>query len=185
MTAPFISSEDLAAYTKIDTLDSLLAQIALDAACETVRGFCDQGLDEATSTDAWLDGTGSATIRLPRFPVSALTALAVSVDRADAAPETLTENTDFVLNTETGVLTRIDGGVFYESPQSVKVSYTHGYSTVPSDARLVALQVAARIYELGMVENESVGGISATYVAGAGQLTDAEKDALYRYRRSS
>jgi hypothetical protein len=187
MSVPFISSADLAAYTKIGeaSLDSDLALIALDSGCQAVRNFCAQPLDQATDTDVWLDGNGAARIRLPRFPVSDIASLVVYTDRTDTAPETLVENTDYVWDGETGIVTRIDGYVFPASAQNIKITYTHGSATVDASARLVALQVAARVYEVGMVENESLGGVSTTWVKGAGQLTPDEKHALHHLRRSS
>jgi len=182
MTAPFISSADLAAYTVNDSLNSDLAVIALDAACESVRGHVDQALELTSVTDEWRDGNGTGSMLLP-FPLTALTSLVVYADRTDTAPDTLVANTDYVVNLTTGVVNRIDGGRFTLGRQNVKVSYSFGYVTVPSDARLVALQVAARIYEIGMVENESVGGVSQAYVKGAGQLTLDEKHALRRHRK--
>lgn len=184
MSAPFISSADLAAYLHIDVeLEGDLAVIALDAACERVRGYVDQPLDVTTDTDYWLNGNGAEALLLPRFPVTAVSALSVYTDRTDTAPEVLVQNTDYVLDAEKGIATRIDGSCFTRGVQNIKVTYTHGSATVPSDARLVALQVAARIYEVGQVENESAGGVSQTYVQGAGNLTRDEKDVLRRYKR--
>lgn len=185
MSAPFISSDDLANYLHLDDETELLsglALIALDAACERVRGFVGQPLDSTTDTNYWLDGNGQPRLVLPRFPVE-VSALSVYDDRTDTDPEVLVLNTDYVVDEEAGIVTRIDGYVFERGAQNIKVTYTHGYATVPSDARLVALQVAARIYEVGQVENESVGGVSQTYVKGAGNLTLDEKDVLRRYRR--
>lgn len=185
MSTPFISSADLAAYTKVAEagLDSDLALIALDAACEAVRGYADQPLDETTDTNVWFDGSGANMLILPRFPVTAIGALVVSDDRTDSDPETLVQNADYVFNSDDGIVRRIDGYVFPFGYQNIKVTYTHGRATVGSDARLVALQVATRIYDVGMVESESLGGASTTWVKGAGQLTTDEKHALHRYRR--
>jgi len=182
MSSPFISSADLAAYTRDDYLDSALALIALDAACEAVRGYVDQNLEAATSTDVWQDGDGSASLLLPVFPVTSVTAVTVYTDKTDTAPEVLVLDTDYVVDSGPGMVHRIDGGVFTRGRQNVKLTYAAGYSVVPSDVRMVALQVAARIYEVGMVENDSAGGMSATYVKGAGALTVDEKHTLRRYR---
>lgn len=183
MTTPFITSADLLAYVVADALESDLANIALDAACEVVRGYCDQLLETTTVTDGYLDGTGGSLLMLPAFPVTAIAALSVYADRTDTSPEVLVENTDYVLDGARGAVWRIDGGVFTAGRQNIKTTYTYGASTVPTDAQLVALQVAARIYAVGMTESESLGGVSITYVKGAGSLTQNEKDSLRRYRR--
>lgn len=182
MATPFITSADLASYTQNDALDSGLAIIALDAASQAVRAYCDQDLDVTTYTSRWLNGKGTRHLVLPNFPINTITALTAYTLRDDASPESLTENVDYVLDYKTGVITRIDGGVFANDRQNVSVSYTYGKASIASDIRLVALQVAARIYEVGIVTNESNGGQSATYMEGAGQLNRNEKDALRRYR---
>ncbi len=182
VTAPFISSADLAAYTRDDYLESALALIAIDAACEAVRGYVDQELETATSTNVWQDGDGSASLLLPVFPVTSVTAVSVYTDKTDTAPEVLVLDTDYVVDSGPGMVHRIDGGTFTRGRQNVKLTYAAGYATVPSDVRMVALQVAARIYEVGMVENDSAGGMSATYVKGAGSLTTDERHTLRRYR---
>lgn len=182
MTAPFISSADLAAYIKEDSVDDALATIAIDAACERVRGYVHQELGATSVVDEWIDGTGTSVLFLDAMPVNNVTAVSASLDRTDTLPETLVLNTDYVVKSKHGIIKRIDGGVFPYGAQNIKVSYDYGSATVPSDARLVALQVAARIYDVGQIENESLGGMSATYVAGAGNLTPDEKDMLRRYR---
>lgn len=182
MSTPFISTGDLAAYVKESSLDSELAIIATDAACSSVRAFVHQNVELTTATDAWVDGTGTARVLLPHFPLTSISALSVYADRTDTSPEVLVENTDYVLNYGSGVLDRIDGGTFDQGEQNVKATYVYGASTVPADIRLVALQVAARIYETGIVKNEYVGGVSATYLEGAGQLNADERRALRSYQ---
>ena len=181
MANPFISSVDLAAYTVNDSLNSDLAAIALDAACEAVRGYVDQGLETGTVTGGWLNGSGSKLLVLPVFPATC-SAVSVYSDRSDTAPDVLVLNTDYVVDESRGVLERIDGGVFVKGRQNIEVTYAYGTDTVPSDARLVALQVAARIYVVGIVQSESTGGVSATYLEGGGTLNADERHALRRYR---
>lgn len=182
MTAPFISSADLSAYLRDDNPDTNLTAIALDAGCERVRGYCNQDLGTASVVDEWQDGSGTGLLFLPVMGVTAVPTVMTYLDRTDTAPATLTLNTHYVLKGKTGVLMRIDGEVFPQGGQNIKVSYDYGVATVPADARLVALQVAARIYAVGQAVSESVGGISVNYVEGAGNLTRDEKDTIRRYR---
>lgn len=183
MTTSFITGDELAAYIGSDwPLDSTLANLAVDGACEAVRGYVDQNVESTTETNAYLDGNGLDNMVLPHFPLISISALSVYVDRTDTAPEVLVENTDYVVNYGRGIVSRIDGGVFTKGRQNIKLTYVYGNATVPADVRVVALQVASRIYEVGMVKSDSAGGVSATYVEGAGSLTGNEKDLLRRYR---
>lgn len=186
MTAPFISSADLSDYLKLPAgvIDEGLATIAVDAACQVVRDYVDQPLDGATVTDKYLDGTGTATLILPAFPVASVSSVVLYADRTDTSPDTLAVNVDYVEDLERGVLHRIDGDVWTEGRQNVKVTFVASYASVPSSIRLVALQVAARVYEVGMTKSASVAGVSETYVEGGGSLTDDEREVLRGYRRS-
>lgn len=90
-----------------------------------------------------------------------------------------------------------DAGIVYYMPDYVRTTWpageviieaTTGYGVdaneedVPSTVSGVALQCAARIYDIGMVRNENVAGYSVNYVEGAAGLTSYEKDILAHHR---
>lgn len=179
------TSDELVAYLRIvaGTEDSTLLQLALDGAERRVLEYTGQdALTTTTETDAYLDGTGVAGLQLPAYPVSDVAAVSVYSDRTDTDPEVLVENTDYVWNGATGIVHRIDGGVFTRGRQNVKVTYTYGESSAPADVKVVVLQVASRIYDVGMTTQGSIGGVQETYVQGAGNLTRDEKDTLRRLK---
>lgn len=180
----YASSAELGAYLRITDLDSTLATLALEAADEAIDSYLDQRLEAGTSTDARFDGNGTKYLALDHLPVNAVSSLTLYT--ADlSSSETLVSGTDFILDSDRGVLHRYDGGVFTAGRQNVKATFTYGYATIPATVRAVALQVAARVYDVGQVEAESLGGYSATYVKGGAALTADERLALYPWRRSS
>lgn len=183
VAVPYISSLDLQAYLRLPegVLNSDMSAIALDSATEVVSDYCSQKFSTTSFTDLWLDGWGTVLLDLKQFPVLTFTALSTySADRS--GEEALTENVHYILDYAKGLAYRVDGGIFPKGRLNIKASFTAGYATVPSPVRLVSLQMAARIYEFGMMTGESTGSYSGTYVPGAGSLTREEKDVLRRYR---
>lgn len=185
MTEPFISSDvDLAAYLRLDLTDDDLGVIAVDAACEVIRGYTGQVLNKVTDDEISLDGTGTDALLLPQLPVTSVT----TVVEDDTE---LVVDTDYVLGSG-GVLYRLFSGIqasvsnWCMGRQNVDVTYTHGYdlagSGVPSDIRIVAVQIAARIYDTGQVNRETIGSYNVEYVQGGAGLTAYEKNVCDKYR---
>lgn len=183
MTTPFIDETDLAAYLHVDDLDNDdLATIAIDAACEVVRGWLDQEVNQNTGDTVVLDGNPSDVLLLPELPVTAVTTVKVDYDTDNPTTLVAGADDDYVLG-DGGMLYRIDGGNWDYGRQSIQVTYTHGWSSVPTDIKMVALQVAARIYDAGHAVRESVGSYNVEYIPGAAGLNDYEKAVLRKYRR--
>lgn len=181
--ASIIGDEDLEAYLHRPLLpeEADLALIATDSASEVVRDYCHQDFTAATNQTVILDGTGTQWLLLPQTPVNAVDS--VQVDYGLSSVDTLTEGQDDeYLWYADGRLFRV-GTTWPSDPQSVAVQYDYGYATIPASVRMVALQVAARIFSQGLVRQESVGGYSATYAsADMGGLAPAEERVLSRYR---
>lgn len=180
MSTPFISETDLGLYLR-QTLDAdALAVIATDAACQLVREFLNQDLDVATADVVSINGSGTDVLLLPELPVTAVTTVVLALTDGSSA-ETLVAGTDYKVSLPLGLLFHLTN-VWTRGRENVEVTYTHGYATVPSDIRLVALHVAARIYDHPGVVQESTGSYSATYEAAGLGLTAGEKVALTKHK---
>lgn len=183
MAHPFVSIVDLEEYLGY-TVDTDKAKIALDSACEILRTVCSQDLDFVADDVVILDSDGSDTLLLPELPVYEVASV------VGPGSITLVEGTDYVVYPEDGLIrTKSHYSTFQRSRGDYTVTYTHGYvsdSTVPglpanviewpSSVRIVALQLATRIYDQGIVSSESVGGVSMSYAAPESiVLTDRER----------
>lgn len=180
LTAPFISVPELAAFLhrEIDP-DDELAEMACDSGSEIVRDYCRQQFNFVEDDEVRLDGSGTDAIMLPELPIVDVTEVSVEGE---------------ALDTDQYILGDVNAGILYRLPVTstwtegrgnVMVTYSHGYSisgpgNVPSGVRIVAIYVAARIWDQGIVMNESVGGYSAGYSDAL--LTPAEKQILARHR---
>jgi hypothetical protein len=167
--ADFIDEADLGVYLQRDFIDDSnnadpLATFAVTAACDVIRTYTNQHLNVVVNDDIKVDGTGTDALLLPEHPVANVASVAIGDD------EPLTEDEDYVVGPYTGIVYRLNGQAWPRGRQNISVTYTHGYDieagdsssgfgsspslgfsvpAVPETVRLVALQVAARIYAAG------------------------------------
>jgi hypothetical protein len=164
------------------SLDTYTATQALEVATGWIQEALGQKIFEVLNETVTLDG-GERTLYLPQRPVIAVGAVS-TLDR---------DGTVFapVLNTDYRVrgARLIWQGIGRVWPESVTVTYSHGYASnaIPQGLRGLCLDVAARIYHNpAALTSKTVGGVSWTKSAGdtrgAGGLTEAEQMALAVHR---
>lgn len=185
---PFISIVDLQNYME-RTVEPNKAAIALDSACDTVTVAVGQKLEYVADDVVVLDSNGDEYLLLPELPVYEVTSV------VGPGAIALVEGTDFELDLEQGAIQTIyQGYKFLKGRKIYTVTYTHGYVSDaaapglhpdviewPSAVRIVALQLASRIYDQYIVKQETVGGASYIYSADESIiLTSKEKSILER-----
>lgn len=203
---PFISTADLEAYMELDAGDltgSNMAIIALDSACEIVRGYISQTVNLVEDDVVLFNGNGRPRLILPEMPVVNVTA--VTEDTTELTPDD-----DWYVD-RAGILHRKTAyEVWPVGVGNIEVTYTHGWAAieadvdeengicrVPSDIRRVALGIARRVYtstgaESGGIVQETMGSYSYTQDNSSsssggdgGDLLDGERVVLDRYRVGS
>lgn len=186
MAIPFISREDLSDYLGRDLTTSDGAMEAIDAACQICRDVAQQSFDVVTAGTAIFDGSGTDALVLRELPVSAVSEVLIDDSAVD----------DWVLK-DNGVLVRksatfsssvwsngLPPSIWPLGRQNITVTYDHGYSTVPSSVRMVALSIAARLVIQGVAQFETVGDVSVRYGTNATDLTKGEERILRLARPS-
>lgn len=176
MLLPFISTADLQAYLKLPTglIDPDLATISIDAGCQAVVDWLNQELETTTITSYSPDiKVEDGAIILPNFPIQEVASLSNEGNAADLD--------GFRLFPSSGMLIPRTGSSVSLSGEYA-ATYTYGYDEIPSTPRMVAMQIAMRIYEFAMYRQETIGPLQASYASGEGQLTENERDALFPYR---
>ncbi len=198
--ASFCTVADLAAFLQIAiAADNASALAAIQEASAAIQNHCRQVIEEVEDDEYTFDvGSAQTKLFLPELPVT-------EVSDVVENDETLTATDDYKLG-RNGVLHRISN-YWYPGVQTVTVTYTHGYATIPQDIVDVCARAAARRYQAGLraaqtggvagVQAQTLGDYSVTYgseqsggggeggvlgASGAPILLPGEKLALNRYR---
>jgi hypothetical protein len=219
MTDPFVSIDDLSDIVGTDLTTDDVATIVLDAACQTVRDYLGHivNLTEETIT---LDGNGRPRMLLPQPPVREVSEVIIVAGADDGTDLTL-EVTDYAVERKRLLHYTPDSSMYswVIGPWpylgwplglgNIQITYEHGwdvsepdsapppgYERVPSSIRKVALDLAARSYDLsiagstaGAVTSRQLGRFRETFDAGSTTtlniqgLLDDEMSRLAPYRQ--
>lgn len=165
-------------HIEIDSED-VAANLALDAATSVIEDYIGQRiLSPEQPEDIRLNGTGDRLLLLPGQPCSVAEVTVIEGDEEVV----LEDEVDYYLDGQAGILYRLDG-VWELGKGNIRVSITIGREEVPAALKMVAIQIAARLWDQGLAASESMNGYSITYASQAGVgLTDYEKQILDLYR---
>ncbi|MFE2106641.1 hypothetical protein ACFXAF_12350 [Kitasatospora sp. NPDC059463] len=158
--------------------EAALADLLLDLAAGAVEEETGQSLEH--STDAvLLDSTGGVRLVLPRWPVTAVSAVTLT-----NSGTTLVAGTDYTWSAA-GILYR-RGACWPHGPRAVDALVSAGHAPVPRGVRAIVLRLAkAAMLTPGVLSQETLGDHSVTYASPeeAGMvLTEADRRTLSAYR---
>jgi hypothetical protein len=176
---PFIDAQDIVDYIGVGGTTDPGMLIALDSACDICRTIAEQDFNAGTATVS-LDGTGTDCLLLAQRPV--LNAGTVLVNGGTVTDYMLTA--DGRLLRGSAVSSTCTLPVWPMGRQNVQVTYEYGYTEVPRDVRMVALQIAARIVVQGVTVRETQGDLSVDYATAATDLNANELRILRKYRKA-
>lgn len=138
-----------------ERINALLASVTVWA-----ESYCDRKFVSASRTE-YLNGHDHAVLNLPSPPVTALTSVHVSTTwpRAYGSAELLVNGTEYLLtqNQNTAQLWRA-GGTWPDGPETVKVIYTSGYTTIPADLERAAIEIITVKLQRGKHQSYHVAG---------------------------
>lgn len=172
MTA-LASAADFSAYLGDDVSESPRAAALLDIASDLVRAYTRQTISAVVGDVALLRADGSVWLHLPERPVTHITELSVGGVTAPPAEYAWTA----------------DGTVVWRAwavGTVVRVTYDHGYVTIPGDIRSAVLALASRLWQNPHgIRSESEGNYSVSYGGDFSALSAMERQILNRYRLSA
>lgn len=175
------TADDLRVLLRLPALDAAqtaLAELLLDLATGAVQAEAGQPLEESEDT-VTVDGTGTAKLVLPRWPVTAVDQV-IEIDR-DGVETALTEPDDYHWSAA-GILVR-RRGCWPAHPKAVRVTPTAGYAVIPDDLRNVVLRTARRGWDNPAgVSMERLGDWQASYTAAGVELSESDLRIISRYR---
>ena len=153
------------------TTEAVLVGELIDAAQGHMERIAARTLESASRTETF-DAPESPMIWLENTPVTAVASVVVD-------GTTLTVTDDY-LYTSSGRITRVANGIprhwATRKAQTVVVTYTGGYVTVPEDLKDICARVAARAWQAGEAYESApagAGGIRQVSLAGSDSVTFA------------
>lgn len=195
----FCAVSDMAAFLQV-AIDpaNVSALRAIDEATAAIQDYCEQTIELVEDDEYTFDvATRQTKLFLPELPVT-------EVSKVEEDGDELTVTDDYKLGNH-GILYRIDD-FWYEGIQTVTVTYSHGYLTIPRTVKDVCTRAAARAFQAGLtaamlagvsgLRSGSLGAYSVTLAdgttpidgsnlgaSGAVILLPSEKRMLDRYKR--
>lgn len=169
------SVAELRSFAQIPELPDAASTLALDGVSALVRAACHRTFAATEGEVAFLPGSGSYSLLLPKLPVVDVTEILEAP--GSTSERELVAGTNFEWD-EDGLVRRIDGGIFLRRLRFYKVTYDHG-TAVPDDVKLLVLRVCARavINPEGLTQ-ENVPGGGATFGFDATRLAVLSKPDL-------
>lgn len=179
---PLATSEDLSAYLQRD-VPADQAEVSLRIASAVVRGYTGQTISFVAGDVMVLEGGGS-TVVLPQRPIVVDDDNPiVVVELAEYGTGNLTATEDLTYTRFQDELRRYCGTW---SPR-VRVTCSHGYTTVPGDVTATVLDIAGRsLTNPSGLRSVTIDDYSRTYASetlGGASLSDANRLSLANYRR--
>lgn len=175
MPEAFATVAELAALTDRELPDDDPgAQLALELATGAVQTYARQRLTLVDDDTAELLADRHGYVELPERPVLGVTAVELD-DGTTLAPSAYAWGA--------GRLWRVDGA---RLTGRVRVTYAHGFATVPDDVRGVVLAAAARLLDNpDSTRSAQLGGVSTTAALLGLELGEHERATMRRYRRTT
>ncbi len=165
-----INGQDLISLEDFKTLgevtsnqhDAKLEEL-INSVSQLVKTYCGQSfLDfySTNKTEFFTKNFSSHIVELGESPIVEIT----SVEERDAPTSsytTLTENTDWVLDSTTDSLFRVSGSNYKNwetGPNAVKVVYKAGYETLPQDLRLAVVDLIMYYHKNEQKQRQTIAG---------------------------
>ena len=184
---PLATVDQLAAYLQQPlAANDPSATLMLGIASAMVRDELQQDLDYVADDVVLLDPINGAFLTLPQMPVTAVS-MVEYWDLALTVPGwTTADPSTYTVSKRLGMLSLLpDLGVLWPTtPESYRVTYSHGFNPIPNGLVGVCLGVAARTYSTPAgAESERIGGYQVKYAMQADGFNPLEKVVLDRYRQ--
>lgn len=158
------------------------AELLLDLADGVIEDETGQSLEASTDT-VILDGSGTAKLVLPRWPVTAVTSVTLLKDDGDDEDLTYGEDHDYTWSAA-GVLTR-KGACWPCGDRSVQAVVTAGFTVIPAGVRRIELRLCAAAWSNpSNLTAETLGDLSRSFNAQdiGMELSDKDRKTLGAYR---
>jgi len=166
------------------TADDTLLTDLLTRLQEAADSYLDRKIEQASYTEQY-DGDGTDRLLTRQWPIISVTSVYDDVDRVFGS-DALIAAADYVVYKDRGII-QLDGLTFASGIQNVKVIYSAGYGTVPTDLVQALIElIAARFRQKEMqgLKSLSLGAYSISFDPGKDELSDEVRATFDSYRRT-
>lgn len=193
-----IAATAVQTFLGISTEGTNLATIA-SFVDKWIKNYLGRDIEETTysgATGEKISGDGTDTLILTQYPITSDETAIVIVEAGTTLSSDVWYNAATYENgvyKKSGIIKRIDGGVWAVGNQNITVTYKAGYATAPVDITFTALMMAVDLYNemmnsrkgnSGPIQSEKVGQYAVTYASlASGILPEKYKAVLDNYRR--
>lgn len=173
----YATPADLASFMSVPSVDTASATLFLQIVADEIDDYCGQSLGHQDVVALLVDGTGSADLVLPGFPVTAVAS--IEILQADGTWRLLVNGTDYAWSSA-GIVRRtfpntdpsapsLVTPAWPALPSSIRVSYSRGEGVASAAIQGVNLSAAARMMSNPLaLQSEQIGGMSLRYGAKSG-----------------
>ncbi|MDN4645364.1 hypothetical protein [Arthrobacter sp. PsM3] len=176
--------QDLAAFSQqAIAADDATAIFLLKVASGMIRAFLDQTVTLMPDDVEYLDPVNSSFASLRELPVVSVSTVEISPD--GGLTWAVVPASSYKVSRRTGTITARQGSSvrWPADEESWRVTYTHGYQSVPPELAGVCCGLAARYYSTPIaVDMERVGQRQVKYNIEAGGFSAMESMALSGFR---
>jgi len=136
-----------------DSHDTLIEYL-IDDVGALLEAYCDRHFSANTYTE-YHNGTGSNYILTKEWPINSITSLYDDPDRSFTSAS-LIDSDNYTFIADEGKIVLIEENVvlniymttlFQKGVQNIKIIYNAGYTTVPSDLKLIAAEIMMKKYK--------------------------------------
>lgn len=156
-----ITKEEFKVFASItdDSEDEIL-QIYIDAAEEFIKNYCNRTFEETVYTNELYDGPGTPCLVVDDYPILSVEEI-LEYDEVVSSISDLDDDGYYIKNNR-------PYGIYHSlcwsaGRDTIKVSYTAGYSSIPSDLKLAAFLVTSYFRNMSTkqgIRGESLGSYS-------------------------
>lgn len=184
MAGSLATVAQLASYLQVTLADDdPTGTLMLSIASGMVRDYLHQALDSVLADVVVLDPINGAYVVLPELPVTGFNQLELLDE--DGVTWNVADPTTYTVSTRLGMIAGQPGcGVFWPSlPGTWRVTYSHGFATLPDSLLGVVLGVAARACNSpAAIDLERIGAYQVKYAVEADGFSAIELSTLNSYR---
>jgi len=158
------------------------AAFLLKVASGMIRRYLEQDITQATNDVEYADPISGSFVFLRQLPVTSVSLVETTTD---GTTWTTVDPANYTVSRKTGIVaakpwTGIQWG---SDPESWRITYTHGYATVPDELKGVACSIASRFYSTPAgIDMERTGQRQVKYSLESAGFTGMESMVLSSFR---